>query len=318
MTLARAHVRRRFTGHAKARYHRPGVDRARQSEQGGWKVKVQKTAVIAACWLTFLSPLAAHAVDVDYPDLGVKLTNLPQSAKAGRVGESLQGYSARILFGDEATSAEIYRFDEAVPEGSITDKSYREALNKQLGVPETEAPINKPVTLAGQLAWMTGFAQGFGPMAVYRCSFYLVVGQHLYQLAVSATGKKQAAASSFNAAAQAIASGLVFEPVERQPDKPLAPGELPPFLMGRQLGPFYPERARRLGEAGIVMLKFNIDGRGSHSRPHGGARCECRPGAGRGVDAAEWPVQGVSRMGAERGIKAIVHHGVSLLPALSP
>ena len=224
---------------------------------------MQKTAVIVACWLTCLSPLAAHAVDVDYPDLGVKLTNLPASAKAGRVGESLQGYSVQILFGDETTSADIYRFDEAVPEGNIADKSYRKTLNKQLGVPEAGAPINKPVTIAGQSGWMTGFAQGFGPMAVYRCSFYLVVGQHLYRIAVSATGKKQAAASSFNAAAQAIASGLVFEPVERQPDKPLAPGELPPFLMGRQVGPFYPDRARRIGEAGIVMLKFNIDGRGA-------------------------------------------------------
>lgn len=28
-------------------------------------------------------------------------------------------------------------------------------------------------------------------------------------------------------------------------------------------GHFYPDRARRIGEAGIVMLKFNIDGRGA-------------------------------------------------------
>lgn len=224
---------------------------------------MQKTVIIMACWFAALSPLAARAADVDYPALGIKLTDLPEGAKALDVGETLQGYRARIEFGGEATSAEISRFDKAVPEGNIAESSFRGAVFKQVGILEAHGSINKLVTIAGQPAWMTGSAQGFGPKeAAYQCYFYLVVGQHLYEIAVLAVGTKDSAESGFNAAVKTIASGLAFEPVERQPDKALAPGEMPLFLMGSQVGRLYSDRARRLGEQGIVLLEFNIDGGG--------------------------------------------------------
>lgn len=38
--------------------------------------------VVTFCWaFSFLSPLVARAMDVEYPPLGIKLTNLPDDAK---------------------------------------------------------------------------------------------------------------------------------------------------------------------------------------------------------------------------------------------
>ncbi|HEY7889840.1 MAG TPA: energy transducer TonB [Steroidobacteraceae bacterium] len=222
---------------------------------------MQKIAAISSCWMMVFSPLVTHAAALDYPALGVRLNDLPAGAKSLGVGENLRGYHVQILFDTATTSATISRFDEAVPQGNVADEAYRKALFEQFDIHSENGSV-KLVTIAGQPAWMSGSAQRFGPMARYACDFYLVVGDHLYDIAVSAIGKVKPAAANFNAAAVAIVSSLAFEPVQQQPDKPLAPGELPPFLMGNQTEPFYSDRARRIGESGVVMLKFNIDGGG--------------------------------------------------------
>lgn len=93
-----------------------------------------KKSAVVACWIAALvSPFAAHAMSLDYPALGVKLTNLPDSAKSFGFQELLREDVVGIQF-DERTSAMIFRHDETVPQGNIADEGYRDALFKQLGI----------------------------------------------------------------------------------------------------------------------------------------------------------------------------------------
>jgi hypothetical protein len=224
-------------------------------------VRMQKTALIAACWLTFLLPASVQAVDFDYPALGAKLTNLPAGAKSLGLNELLNEDLVEIQFGG-TTSARISRRDETVSQGNIADDGYRDALFKQLGIQPTGRAL--PVVLiAGRPAWGTGYVQVFGPLITYQCTFYLVLGGHLYQIAVFAGGKASAARKSFETAAKEITSGLVFEPVQPLPDKPLAAGEMPKFLPAPATTAYYPDYERRIGEQGVVDVEFSIDGRGA-------------------------------------------------------
>jgi TonB family protein len=222
---------------------------------------MKRILVVVVCWaFSFLSPLAARATDVEYPSLGIKLTNLPNNAKGLGVQERLKEDQVQILFGGN-TSALISRLDEPVPQGDIADKGYRDALLKQLGIHPRGGALPM-VLIASQPAWGTGYAQHFGPLTAYRCAFYLVVGGHLYEIAVSAVGEGQPTQASFDTAAREVTSGLVFEPVQPLPEKPLAPGEMPRFLMGSAVEDYYPNRERRLGEQGVVDVEFSIDGQG--------------------------------------------------------
>ncbi|MGB6486443.1 MAG: energy transducer TonB [Steroidobacteraceae bacterium] len=222
-----------------------------------------RKVAIAACSIVFLLPFAAHAVDIDYPALGVKLTALPASAKTVYAQERFKGYEAQASFGP-TTKVQIFRFDESVRDGNIADPAYRDALLKQFGIQPGSSGTQLVATVAGRPAWVVGASQQLVPGAVmaYYCNYYLVVSQHFYWIDISAFGAPKAASSDFDAAATNIATGLVFEPVRPQPEKPLAPGEMPAFLMGN--APWhYPDSARRLGEQGVVKVEFTIGGDGT-------------------------------------------------------
>lgn len=218
--------------------------------------------VVTVCWaFSFLSPLDARAMDVEYPPLGIKLTNLPDDAKSLGFQERLREDRVQILFRGD-TSALISRLDEPVPQGDITDKGYRDALFKQFGIHPLGGAL-PAVLIAGQPAWGTGYAQHFGPLTAYQCEFYLVVGGHVYEIALSAVGPEQPAQANFDTAAREVTSGLVFETVQPLPEKPLAAGEMPKFLMGSAGGDYYPDRERRLAEQGVADVQFTIDGQGA-------------------------------------------------------
>jgi TonB family protein len=219
-----------------------------------------KAAAVAACSIAFLLPVTTYAVNFDYPTLGLKLTGLPENAKSLGVHELLKEDQVEILFGGR-TSALISRRDEPVPQGTIADKGYRDALLKQLGIHPKGGALPL-VLIAGQPAWGTGYAERFGPLMTYQCAFYLVVGAHVYEISISTVGEAGPASASFDTAAKEVTSGLVFEPVQPPVEKPLAPGEMPEFLMGSSMD-YYPDRERRLGEQGVVDVEFAIDGRGA-------------------------------------------------------
>ncbi|MBW4051746.1 MAG: hypothetical protein HIU85_09815 [Proteobacteria bacterium] len=223
---------------------------------------MRKISVIVACWLTLLSSAAARAAEADFPALGVRLTDLPAEARSLGVGETLKAYDVEIQFGRIA-SARISRYDEALPSGDIGQKAYRDALFSRLGVHRANGTLHRLVAIAGHPAWAIAAAQRLGPIAVYDSSYYLIVRRHLYEITISAAGKAQPANSSFDSVSNAIASGIVFEPVQRPPEKPLAPGQMPRFLMGSQAAAFYPPRELRAERHGIVELTFNIDGDGA-------------------------------------------------------
>lgn len=223
---------------------------------------MQKRAAIAVCWIAFLLPAQAPAMDLDYPALGLKLTHLPDGAKSSGVGERLMEDQVQILFAGN-TSATISRLDEPVPQGNIADEKYRDALLKQLGIHLSGRAL--PVVLiGGQPAWGNGYTEQFGSITTYQCFFYLVVGAHFYEITIRAAGDKpDPTSASFDAAANDIISDLAFEPVQPLPEKPLAAGEMPKFLMGSSTDDYYPDRARALGEQGVVDVEFSIDGSGA-------------------------------------------------------
>jgi Gram-negative bacterial TonB protein C-terminal len=220
-----------------------------------------KTAAIVGCFLALLSSAAAPAMEMDYPALGVRLTELPADSKTLGDGDMWKGYRVRIAI-DRNASIVISRFDQVVSQGNLADKGYRDALRNQLDIQPVSGSVRKLVTVAGQPAWLVGSAQRVGPMALYQCNYLLVVDHHLYEIAISAVGESKAATSSFETAAESVGS-VVFGPVQPRAEKPLAAGEMPPFLLGNGSNHFYPDSARRLGEQGAVELKFSIDGAGS-------------------------------------------------------
>jgi TonB family protein len=219
-------------------------------------------AVIAACSIGLLLPVAAWAADIDYPALGIKLTALPDGAKTVYVQERVKGYEAQTSFGPN-TRIQIFRFDAPVSDGNIADPAYRNALLTQAGIQPGSGGTQMLATVAGRAAWVVGGSQQLAPgMVAYYCNYYVVVSQHLYWIDISAFGSPKQANSNFDAAATNIATRLVFETVQPQPEKALAPGEMPPFLMGSSSWR-YPDRARRVGEQGIVKLEFAIGGDGT-------------------------------------------------------
>lgn len=236
--------------------------RAKRPQTSAQGIRIVKKAAVAACGVGVLFfALAASAADLDYPSLGVKLTNLPGNARGGGVIELLRQDQVEILFGG-MTSARVSRHDEPVPQGNIADKGYRDALFKQLGIHRIGGAL-PPVLIAGQPAWGIGSVQRFGAEAAeYQCVFYLVVGGHLYEIEIFAGGDPWRAKRNFHAAAEEVTSGLLFEPVRPLPEKPLAPGEMPRFLPESSMDPPYPEGEWAAGEQGVVDVEFRIDGRG--------------------------------------------------------
>jgi hypothetical protein len=194
---------------------------------------------------------------IEIPELGVRFGDLPAVVADQRPAERPAGYEWRAIVG--VTSLSILREEQPVPQGSdISDETYRGSILK----PGAGGAAS---TLGSHAAWTVTETRRAGPATIeVRDWFgYVIVDQHLYRLTVSTIippGKK----SDFDTLVTAM-SDISFHPVQRATaPPPPKPGEMPRFVSsGHQ--EYYPPRAKRLGEHGVVGVVFTIDGQG-HAR----------------------------------------------------
>jgi hypothetical protein len=161
-----------------------------------------------------LWPLAAHANDVDLPELGVRLSALPSGVTQPQVTGHPAGYDAVMRLGI-ATLA-LSREDDPAPVGSdVADPRYRALLDRRYRGGVESKTLGAPTSLGGHSAWTVVDAREDSSSAVthYTCLTYVIVDQHLYRLAVTADGSP-GRPPEFDAMVKAL-SGVSFELVQR-------------------------------------------------------------------------------------------------------
>jgi len=163
-----------------------------------------------------LWPLVGQANEIDLPELGVRLTNVPSAASKPQVTEATQypaGYDAVMRLG--AAQLDIYREEETVPARSdVADPSYRALLDRRYHGGVESKTLGAPTTVGGHNAWTVVDARGgSSELTHYTCLTYVIVDQHLYRLAITADGSP-ARPAEFDELVKAL-SGVTFEPVQR-------------------------------------------------------------------------------------------------------
>ncbi len=165
-----------------------------------------------------LWPLAVQASDLDLPELGVRLTGLPDAATKPQVSEASQppGYDAVLRLGSAELS--IYREEDPAPAGSsVADPGYRAGLDRRYHGNVESKTLGAPTSVGGHSAWTVVDARSTSAdLTHYTCLTYLIVDQHLYRLAVTADGTP-ARPPEFDQLVRALSS-VSFEPVQR-PDR---------------------------------------------------------------------------------------------------
>lgn len=214
--------------------------------------------VATAC----LMPLACIASEIELPELGITLRDLPQFVAKPSVHERPQGYEASTSFAAN-TRLTVYRQDEPVTPGSLEDASYRASVLAPLGEPQDWKDKGRMTSIGGHEAWITLHVTRLGPVSANRITLYTVVDQCPYRMMVTAIGSKPPA--EFDAVVKAVQSAAAFEPVRRsvEPEWTAAehPDRVPRFVPGEFM-PLYPEPSRRRREQGAVDVEFSIDGHG--------------------------------------------------------
>jgi hypothetical protein len=164
-----------------------------------------------------LLPFAAHADDIDIPELGVRLTKLPSGAGQPQVTQISQqpaGYDALVRLGVAALN--IYREDEPVPvDSDVADPRYRAQLDHRYPSGIESKTVGAPTSIGGHSAWTVVDARerGSSDLTQYTCLSYVIVDQHLYRLAVTADGSPRRP-PEFDGLVKAL-SGVTFELVRR-------------------------------------------------------------------------------------------------------
>ena len=158
--------------------------------------------------------LAAHADDVDVPELGVRLGTLPGGVTQPQVTQRPASYGAVVRFG--LATLEIIREDDPAPPGSdVADPRYRALLDGRYRGTVESKTLGAPTSLGGHAAWTVVDAreEASADRTHYTCLSYVIVDQHLYRLAVTADGSP-GRPPEFDALVKAL-SGVSFEPVQR-------------------------------------------------------------------------------------------------------
>lgn len=213
-----------------------------------------------------LLPLASHAASVDIPELGVELPDVPSGITTARAVERPDGYEWQTQLGTSTLS--IYREERPTPAGSnVSDRNYRATLDVKFHTPVKSQTTGSATAVGGQPAWTAVGSQRLGalPLVVSNWLTYVIVDDHLYRLAVSALAQG-GRPSEFDSLVKAV-SGVSFGPIRRTQTEPAASkaGDMPRFVSGGNQD-FYPAKAKRLNEQGVVGVVFNIDGTGRVQR----------------------------------------------------
>ena len=161
-----------------------------------------------------LWPLAAYANDVDVPELGVRLSTLPDGVTQPQLTQRPPGYEAVLRFG--LAKLEIFREDDPAPAGSdVADPRYRALLDRRYRGSVESKTLGAPTSLGGHSAWTVVDARedSSADLTHYTCLSYVIVDQHLYRLAVTADGSP-GRPPQFDTLVKAL-SRVSFEQVQR-------------------------------------------------------------------------------------------------------
>jgi|SRR5215469_16529173 len=162
--------------------------------------------------LLLVWPLAALANEVDVPELGVRLTTLPEQASQPQVTAQGSGHEATTRLGKAEFN--IFRDDNPAPAGSdVAEPSYRATLDTKFADSVKSKAQGAPTAVGGHAAWTVVDAREEGSLTAYTCVTYLIVDQHLYRLLVSAA-PAAVRPPEFDALVRAM-SGIQFEQVRR-------------------------------------------------------------------------------------------------------
>ena len=180
------------------------------------KIRAMRRASLIFLTAVLLLPLAAHADDVDIPELGVRVTALPSAASQPQVTQGTQqpaGYDAVLHLG--VASLTISREDDPVPPGSdVADPRYRAQLDRRYRGGVESKTLGAPTAVGGHSAWTVVDARSASAeLTHYTCLTYVIVDQHLYRLAVMADGSP-GRPPEFDALVKAL-SGVTFQLVRR-------------------------------------------------------------------------------------------------------
>ncbi len=163
-----------------------------------------------------LWPLAVPATEVDLPELGVRLSGVPDAATKPQVSERTEqpgGYDAVLHLG--TAELNIYREEDPVPAGSdVADPGYRASLDRRYQASVESKTLGAPTSLGGHSAWTVVDARtASADLTRYTCLTYVIVDQHLYRLAVTAEGSP-ARPPEFDQLVRALSS-VSFQLVQR-------------------------------------------------------------------------------------------------------
>jgi len=164
--------------------------------------------------LVALRPATGWTDDVDVPELGVRLTDLPSGAVKPALAPRAGGYELTTGVGDAVLT--VYREDAPAPAGStVASPAYRASLDARFDPSLDTKTQGAPTAIAGHSAWTVVDARRASQTQTrYVCVTYIIVDQHLYRLAVNATSATTARPAEFDALVRTM-SDIVFEPVQR-------------------------------------------------------------------------------------------------------
>jgi hypothetical protein len=170
--------------------------------------------------LTLLWPLLARAADINIPELGVRMTGLPDGVAAPEVIGRAGGHEATTRAGEAQLS--VYREDGPVPaDGDVAEPAYRAQLDARLHSAVDSRTLGAPTSLGGHSAWTVVDARQQAGHTVYDCISYVIVDRHLYRFAVTASAAQGSRPAEFDALVRAL-SQVSFGPVRGAATAPTA------------------------------------------------------------------------------------------------
>jgi hypothetical protein len=174
----------------------------------------------ASAWLAILLvwPLVSYADEVEVPEVGVRLTALPEGAQKPQVTQQPGASEVTTQVGDAVLS--IYRETAPAPAGAdVADPNYRALLDARFDKSLDSKTQGAPTNVGGHSGWTVVEARPSvsetSAATVYTCVTYVIVDQHLYRLTVRATSVA-GRPHEFDALVATL-SKLKFEPAQQSP-----------------------------------------------------------------------------------------------------